>query len=552
MSTALSTYLNRLSPAPELSDIGDSGEIDAAAGGRASEPRGARLVWPFAGMLAAHAAQTVLLLGSWTCIGLGALSGRLDAGWLTAWALALGTTVPLRAASIWLQGVVAFGVGGLIKERLLAGALAVDADFVRARGAGQLMSEVLESEAIDDLGASVGVATVLALLELLIAPFLLIWGAASSIEAALLFGWMLLALILMVHNVRLRGEWTRQRIAMTSRLVENMTAHRTRVAQQPSAEWHAEEDRETEQYLLASRKLDVSTAGIEAALPRGYVLAAFLMLSPAFVSGSLTIAQLAVSLGTILFAAAALQRLCFGFSKSAAAWIAWRIIKPTLTLHAPPAASIAVSVAGTASGTVMQARDIVFAHPHRRQPVLTGCTLTVARGDRILLEGCSGSGKSTLASVLAGARSATSGSVLVRGLDRQTTGDASWRQSVALAPQYHENHILAAPLVLNLLMGRPYPPTPKDVEDADEVCRELGLGDLIDRMPAGLNQQVGDTGWRLSQGECSRIYLARALLQNSEVIVLDESLAALDPESLRQCLNCIMQRAPSMILIAHP
>ncbi len=62
---------------------------------------------------------------------------------------------------------------------------------------------------------------------------------------------------------------------------------------------------------------------------------------------------------------------------------------------------------------------------------------------------------------------------------------------------------------------------------------------------------VGDTGWRLSQGERSRIFLARALLQKAEVVVLDESLAALDPANFRQCLECILRRAPKLLLIAH-
>jgi ATP-binding cassette subfamily B protein len=63
---------------------------------------------------------------------------------------------------------------------------------------------------------------------------------------------------------------------------------------------------------------------------------------------------------------------------------------------------------------------------------------------------------------------------------------------------------------------------------------------------------VGDTGWRLSQGERSRVFLARALLQRAPVVVLDESLAALDPENLRECLTCLLHRAPTLILIAHP
>ncbi len=71
-------------------------------------------------------------------------------------------------------------------------------------------------------------------------------------------------------------------------------------------------------------------------------------------------------------------------------------------------------------------------------------------------------------------------------------------------------------------------------------------------MPAGLQQMVGETGWRLSHGERSRLYVARALLQNADVVVLDESFAALDPENLQRVLRCVLRRAPTLLVIAHP
>lgn len=65
-------------------------------------------------------------------------------------------------------------------------------------------------------------------------------------------------------------------------------------------------------------------------------------------------------------------------------------------------------------------------------------------------------------------------------------------------------------------------------------------------------QFVGETGWQLSHGEKSRLYVARTILQQADLVILDESFAALDPETLRQALACVMKRVPTLLLIAHP
>jgi len=101
-------------------------------------------------------------------------------------------------------------------------------------------------------------------------------------------------------------------------------------------------------------------------------------------------------------------------------------------------------------------------------------------------------------------------------------------------------------------MGRRWPALPQDLEDAQTICRELGLGDLLNRMPAGFQQMVGESGWQLSHGERSRLYIARALLQQADIVILDESFAALDPENLRLALQCVLKRADTLLVIAHP
>jgi ATP-binding cassette subfamily B protein len=171
---------------------------------------------------------------------------------------------------------------------------------------------------------------------------------------------------------------------------------------------------------------------------------------------------------------------------------------------------------------VLEAHDLVFRYRERGEAVLRGCSLRGGPGDRLLLEGPSGGGKSTLAALLTGLRQPESGLLLLGGLDRQTLGAEGW------------------------------PPRPEDVAEAEALCQELGLGELLERMPAGLLQMVGDTGWRLSHGEQSRLYLARALLQGADFVVLDESFAALDPETLQRALRCVLGRAETLLVIAHP
>jgi ATP-binding cassette subfamily B protein len=71
-------------------------------------------------------------------------------------------------------------------------------------------------------------------------------------------------------------------------------------------------------------------------------------------------------------------------------------------------------------------------------------------------------------------------------------------------------------------------------------------------MPVGLQQQIVETGWQLSHGEKSRLYLARALLQRTDLLLLDESFASLDPRTLQHCLTQVLDQAPTLLVIAHP
>jgi hypothetical protein len=84
------------------------------------------------------------------------------------------------------------------------------------------------------------------------------------------------------------------------------------------------------------------------------------------------------------------------------------------------------------------------------------------------------------------------------------------------------------------------------------ISSGLGLGELLDRMPSGLMQIVGETDGNSRMASAAEMFLARALLQRAELVVLDESFAALDPDTLDRCLRCTLARAPTLMVIAHP
>ena len=519
--------------------------------------RQAGLVRSLVSLVFAHGIQYLLWLLSWWLIGWGALEGRLQPAWVVAWALLLVTLVPLRAAASWLQGKFARSAGALLKRRLFHGVLRLEPDEVRRQGAGQLLGRVLESEAVESLALSGGFRALVAVIELAFGVAVLALGAGGAPHVALFAAWTALTALALAGYYRRRRDWAGHRLELTHDLVERMNGHRTRLAQEWPERWHDGEDEALSRYQELSRDLDRRAVALEL-LPSGWLIAGLLGLAPALLRAEAGPAALAVGLGGVLLTRQALSSLVAGAAQLADAAISWRQIADLFRAARRPEArgapelSAAVETAPVPGAVLIEAHDLGFAYSGRGRAVLDRCHLTVRTGDRLLLQGRSGSGKSTLAALLSGLRLPGSGLLLAHGLDRQSLGDDGWRRVVAAAPQFHENHVLTETLAFNLLMGRGWPPGPGDFEEAERVCRELGLGDLLDRMPGGLQQMIGESGWQLSHGERSRLFLARALLQGAPLLVLDESFAALDPGNLQKALRCALDRAPALLVIAHP
>jgi ATP-binding cassette subfamily B protein len=343
---------------------------------------------------------------------------------------------------------------------------------------------------------------------------------------------------------------------MSNLVVEQVIGHRTRMAQQCASELHAREDALLDSYLRTSESFS-SVQSVLAGFPsRAWLATATLLVIPAILQTRSDHASILISIGGLLQAQMAIASLLSSVASLLALSGSWRSVAPLFEAaeqrDARGVPDVALAREGSPPDIVLEAHDVSFQYGEESRPVLHSLDLVIRRGDRLLIEGPSGGGKSTLAGILCGRHVPQAGLVLVGGLDRNTLGDQGWRRRVATAPQFHENHILTGTLAFNLLMGRAWPPEPEDLQEAETVCRELGLDRLIDKMPLGLSQVVGETGWQLSHGERSRVFLARGLLQRADLLVLDESFGALDPVLMRKCLDCVLARAETLVAVAHP
>jgi ATP-binding cassette subfamily B protein len=524
-------------------------------GGLGSAAREAGLLRGVTMLAATHFIQSVLFVLSWWLLGRGLLNGTIDHGWLLGWVLLLLSLIPFRLLTSWMQGLIAITAGASLRRRLLRGALRVESQSVREKGAGQFFGLVAEASAVEALALSGGVIAMLASLELALSA-LVLWSAAGLVPVLLLGAWTAFAGWIAGCYVSKRRTWTDARLSLTHRLLEHLLGHRTRMAQQPPEQRHHQDDDAIDGYVDAGEAMDSWDLKLMSIIPRGWLALAMAAMAPAAVAG-LSPGYLAASVGGVLLAYRALRRLTVGVSDLSGAAIAGHLVAPLVRAASrrekptPPSLVLPPRHREVGDATVAQAKDLVFRYRPEAEPVLRGCSLRIPRGGRILVEGPSGSGKTTFASVLAGLQVPDSGLLLVDGLDRGVLGPTGWRTRVTMAPQLHDNYLLGGSLAFNLLLGRRWPAQETDLVEAEQVCRELGLGEVIDRMPGGLHQIVGETGWQLSQGERTRVFLARALLQQPELLVLDESFSALDPENVDRAVRCVMNRAPTLLAIAH-
>jgi ATP-binding cassette, subfamily C, bacterial LapB len=173
----------------------------------------------------------------------------------------------------------------------------------------------------------------------------------------------------------------------------------------------------------------------------------------------------------------------------------------------------------------LRTENLQFCYPQQKLPSLDSMSLQIKAGERVAILGRIGSGKSTLLRLLSGLYMPTQGSVYADGIDLRQLDAADIHQNIGLVTQ--DCKLFYGTLRDNLILGAPH----ASAEQIMGVCRTTGLDTLVSRHPQGLDMMLGEGGDGLSGGQRQLVALARCLLANPPVLLMDEPTSAMDAQT---------------------
>jgi ATP-binding cassette subfamily B protein len=190
---------------------------------------------------------------------------------------------------------------------------------------------------------------------------------------------------------------------------------------------------------------------------------------------------------------------------------------------------------------------VSFRYAEQQPDVLQNINLRILPGSMVALVGASGSGKTTLVRLIARFFDVTQGAVLIGGVDVRQLSNT--QLSAQISQIFQDAYLFQGTIADNIRIGK------ADATDAEvmEAARAAGVMEIIERLPKGLDTPVGEGGARLSGGERQRISIARALIKDAPILLVDEATAALDAENQAAITDTLarLHGKRTVIVIAH-
>ncbi|NEP48753.1 MAG: ATP-binding cassette domain-containing protein [Moorea sp. SIO3C2] len=478
---------------------------------------------------------------------------------LTLMAVGLGLLMfsLFRVAMMGLRQYLLDHTANKVDAALIVGfirhTLRLPLSFFESRYVGDIISRVQENRKIEQFLTGEALSILLDLLTVFIYVGLMFWYSWKMALLALVIvpPFFLLALIATPFLRRISREIFQAYAKENSYLIETLSGVRTvkSTAVEQTVRWHWEEllNKEIKQGFtgqVISNRLQIFSNAIEAVATTALLwYGAWLV-----IQNQLTIGQLVafnMLLGNVI---TPFQRLTVLWNEFQEVVIAMERINDVL--DAEPEEDLQQQARQSLppmKGHICFDKVTFRYHPESEVNVLENLSFEVKPGQMVALVGRSGSGKTTISKLILGLYPPTDGKVLIDQLDITSLSLGSLRSQVGVVDQ--DTFLFGGTIRENISLGHPA----ASLDEIMEAARLAGADEFIKQLPMGYETQIGEGGGMLSGGQRQRIAIARALLGNPQLLVLDEATSHLDAESeriIQQNLNQILKGRTTLV-IAH-
>ena len=524
----------------------------------------ARFLWPYRGRIAVAAAALLVAVGCVLALGRG-VQHVIDRGFGSgepalldqALAAMIGVVV-LYAAATWVRFYSMMSTGERVvtdlRRAVFDRILGLEPAFFERSRTGEVISRLTNDatlvQQVIGYGLSMFVRNVLMMVGATVMLFVTSWKLALLVLVGVPA--TLLPILVLGRRVRRLSRASQDRVADVSAYVDEAVheirtvqayAHedvdRAGFARHAEAAYRAALERIAHKAFLIAAVILIAFSAVGIILWIGGhdvlagrltsgELAAFVFYAAAVAMGAGTVAEV---WGELQRAAGATERLVELLNTEP------RIVAPSAPLAPPSSGALEIEFEG-----------VRFCYPARpATAALERFSLTIARGERVALVGPSGAGKSTVFALLLRFYDPQEGAVRIGGVELRDMDPREARRLVAVVPQ--EPVIFAASVLENVRYGRP----DASRETVARACEQACATEFIERLPQGLDTELGERGITLSGGQKQRLSIARALVADRPILLLDEATSSLDAAAERLVQQGLeaLEKGRTTLVIAH-